>query len=60
MCRTLIVDVNECKCGAYPCGANTACINKDGSYECQCKDGFEGDPSTECTGTLQCCIECFI
>ena len=42
------------------CDANAACINNDGSYECECNVGFSGDGLTcddinECLdGTAQC------
>jgi len=35
-------DINECAAQANPCNtvANSECKNTDGSYNCQCKDGF--------------------
>ena len=54
----LIVDINECKCSPYPCIANTVCINSVGSYDCQCADGFTGNPSVECVGTYECLVLC--
>lgn len=40
------IDVNECD--DTPCGANASCTNNEGSYECGCNDGYEGD-GTICT-----------
>ena len=35
-------DMDECKQQQEICGINADCINEEGSYTCQCKDGFEG------------------
>lgn len=43
----LYSDIDECL--ASPCDDNAACLNTDGSYECSCAPGFEGDGQT-CTG----------
>lgn len=49
-----ISDVDECNgTSEYPCGSNTNCTNVDGGYECQCKDGFYGDPKQECVGKFE-------
>ena len=45
----LLPDIDECL--ASPCDDNAACLNTDGSYECACGPGFEGDGQT-CTGNL--------
>ncbi|XP_014838809.1 PREDICTED: adhesion G protein-coupled receptor E1-like isoform X3 [Poecilia mexicana] len=34
------VDVDECADDPEICGENTNCFNTDGSYYCQCKEGF--------------------
>ena len=41
-------DINECILGIDVCKNNSKCINHDGSYECKCDDGFEGDGKTFC------------
>ena len=48
------LDVNECDTASTnACDANGgACINNDGSYTCECKDGWTGDGLT-CTGMKQ-------
>lgn len=33
-------DINECYEGSANCGLNMQCINTDGSYECQCLNGY--------------------
>ena len=36
-----MTDINECEEKKNPCvGAGKQCINRAGSYECQCKKGF--------------------
>ena len=34
------------------CSANAECLDTDGSYECQCLSGYDGD-GFNCTGELQ-------
>ena len=33
-------DINECEVDNGDCEANNKCINNDGSFECDCLDGF--------------------
>ena len=42
-------DIDECKEGEYPCAENNLieCVNSDGSYECRCENGWEGEDCTE-------------
>ena len=44
-------DVNECELETYPCSLNANCMDTDGSFNCTCSDGFEGD-GFNCTGEL--------
>ena len=39
---SLMPDIDECAARVNPCDAvaNSECKNTDGSYTCQCKDGF--------------------
>ena len=47
-----IADRNECLNSTwYNCNANASCLNNDGSYSCQCLEGFSGDGVENCTGT---------
>ncbi|XP_033124327.1 uncharacterized protein LOC117122739 [Anneissia japonica] len=39
MCR----DINECMEESDSCSVNAACINKLGSYRCECNFGYKGD-----------------
>lgn len=42
-----VLDIDECV--ANPCDVNAACLNTNGSYQCSCRPGFEGDGES-CTG----------
>ena len=42
-------DVNECELETYPCNSNANCTDTDGSFNCTCREGFEGD-GFNCTG----------
>ena len=48
---SLLSDIDECAQG-NPCNtiANSECKNTDGSYNCQCKDGFVKN-GHNCEGT---------
>ena len=53
---TKCVDINECS-EQNVCSANSECKNTDGSYSCDCLDGFGGDYCTdidECNSTASC------
>ena len=39
----LVEDFDECKAHEDNCGQHGTCVNNVGSFECKCKDGFEGD-----------------
>ena len=36
-------DIDECFTGMNLCHINASCLNKDGTYECECLPGFFGD-----------------
>lgn len=50
-CMIVATDLNECGQGNGPCDKNAHCKNTEGSYECQCYDGFQGN-GYNCTGIL--------
>lgn len=55
-----IVDIDECDQGQHDCDTNANCINKPGTYDCDCKIGFTGN-GTHCLGKLcpeQCHLFC--
>ena len=37
------IDIDECSMGNNSCHVNSTCFNTDGSYECECLDGFMGN-----------------
>ena len=45
-----ISDVDECNNTTFPCGDNANCTDTDGSFRCDCLNGFQGD-GFNCTGT---------
>ena len=47
---SLSIDIDECT--ANPCDANAACLNTNGSFECTCRPGFDGDGKV-CKGKKQ-------
>ena len=42
-------DINECE-WMSPCGERANCTDSDGSFTCECHEGYVGDGLT-CTGT---------
>ena len=52
-------DINECNIQS-PCHANATCNNTEGSYTCECNDGFTGDGFT-CDGMVMYIhfVQCF-
>uniref|UniRef100_A0AC34Q6P6 Uncharacterized protein n=1 Tax=Panagrolaimus sp. JU765 TaxID=591449 RepID=A0AC34Q6P6_9BILA len=37
------VDIDECKMGTSSCHPFANCINRDGTYDCQCREGYVGN-----------------
>ena len=50
----LFIDIDECAAQVNPCDAvaNSECMNTNGSYSCQCKDGFVKN-GPNCEGATQ-------
>ncbi|GMS79840.1 hypothetical protein PENTCL1PPCAC_2015, partial [Pristionchus entomophagus] len=51
-------DVNECMRLPYVCDKNAECVNKEGSFICQCLSGFAGN-GYNCTKTKTACLDKF-
>jgi len=49
----VIADIDECSMGTHTCDPNANCTDTDGSYNCMCMNGFEGN-GFNCTGKLVC------
>ena len=43
---TFCVDVNECQEETDNCHQHANCVNTEGSFDCACKNGFNGDGHT--------------
>ena len=43
----MCVDIDECAAGGY-CHSDAISRNTEGSYQCKCKEGFEGDGKRTC------------
>ena len=43
-------DINECELEIHTCHSEANCTDTDGSFNCTCREGFEGD-GFNCTGT---------
>lgn len=49
----LLADLNECRAKPGIC-KDGRCVNKVGSYRCECNDGFESSSTgTECIGEMR-------
>ena len=44
----LCEDIDECSIGKYICEENADCSNTDGSFKCNCREGFFGDGVSSC------------
>lgn len=49
--------MDECEEKLNSCGYGAECINKPGSYECICADGYIGDPIRGCSLNQKKCIK---
>ena len=45
----LSADINECLEGKHGCQDNSDCVNTEGSYNCECREGFFKD-GANCVG----------
>ena len=47
----LLSDDNECESGGHDCDENALCINTEGSYKCDCNEGYNGN-GFRCNGKI--------
>lgn len=52
--RPFILDIDECTRETV-CHLNALCANTDGSFECTCKEGYDGN-GTYCKGDSYHCV----
>ncbi|CAB3978548.1 fibropellin-1-like isoform X1 [Paramuricea clavata] len=45
-------DIDECSEENFTCHLNATCINTQGSYKCECKNGYVSDGKENCTEIL--------
>ena len=43
-------DIDECQRGTHKCGEKQQCINRQGTYFCQCPRGMRHDGTGSCVG----------
>ena len=48
------VNINECINGDHECVEHSTCFDNDGSYTCECNDGYEGYGRTKCDDVNEC------
>lgn len=44
------VDIDECASDVHECVENAICSNTNGSYDCECAEGYRGHGFMNCTG----------
>ena len=47
----IFLELNECELNTDDCHDKAKCINGEGSYTCECIEGYKGD-GFNCTGTV--------
>ena len=50
------LDIDECEEETFSCPKFSRCKNKNGGYDCPCKDGFEKTAQGKCSGNTLHCI----
>ena len=49
----LTTDINECERRTHNCHPDRAhCLNRDGGYDCKCKDGYVLSDDEDCIGNV--------
>lgn len=43
MDRFNCAELDECSTGTHDCDVNAECVNTEGSYKCQCREGYKGN-----------------
>ena len=43
-------DIDECHSGSNNCGIYATCANLEGSYDCECKQGYYAEEPGDCQG----------
>ena len=48
------LDEDECAAGTHQCKPGQTCLNRPGSYQCQCPAGHELDKDKNCVDVDEC------
>ena len=54
--RVINIDIDECVRDSIDCGLNAVCINFNGSYRCDCVEGFYRNGSDCCKLSAKYCV----
>lgn len=48
----IVVDIDECSAKSHDCDPLATCINTNGSFKCDCNEGYTGDGKS-CSGKFE-------
>ena len=51
--NVIFLDIDECQL-QNRCYSLATCSNTEGSFSCECKEGYIGDGRINCSGNLNC------
>ena len=48
----IVADIDECSTNSHDCDSLATCINTNGSFKCDCNEGYPGDGKS-CSGKFE-------